>query len=286
VFAPQIDVNASLDDNSGDGREGGPVIVVAGGIDPAGAAGLLRDVATVRARGARPWAVGTAWTEQAEGVHRVEPREPAAVGAALAHALRTARPAAVKIGMAVGPATADALLRALDGYAGAVVVDPVLATSRGGSLWDGDVAGLWPLVRRATLVTPNALEGASLTDGEGVHSVMDAEAVGLKMIERGARAVLMKGGHIDEHATSVTDVLVNAGRVDHLSRARIQGPSPRGTGCALATAIAVELGRGHALLDATSVATRWLSAAIAARRVHLGELVLGEGSGSGSSPES
>ena len=79
------------------------LVLVAGGIDPSGGAGLLRDVATAAARGARAYAVGTAWTEQGDGVHRVEPRAPAAIRDALARAVATLRPAAVKIGMAVGP---------------------------------------------------------------------------------------------------------------------------------------------------------------------------------------
>jgi len=113
------------------GRDARVSIVVVGGLDPGGGAGLLRDVATATARGAQVTAVGTAWTQQGAGVHRVEPREPAAVGAALAHALGAVGPAAVKIGMAVGPATAAELVKALLGFAGAVVVDPLLSSTRG-----------------------------------------------------------------------------------------------------------------------------------------------------------
>ena len=68
--------------------------------------------------------------------------------------------------MAVGPPTAAALIEALADYAGPVVIDPVLATSRGGALWEGAPEQLMPLLRRATLVTPNATEAAALT---GVH---------------------------------------------------------------------------------------------------------------------
>ena len=54
-------------------------VVVAGGFDPGGGAGILRDVATATALGARVHAVGTAWTDQGEGVHRIEPRDPTAL---------------------------------------------------------------------------------------------------------------------------------------------------------------------------------------------------------------
>lgn len=238
-------------------------IVVVGGLDPGGGAGLLRDVATATALGARAYAIGTAWTQQDAGVHRVEPREPAAVGAALAEALGSMRPAAVKIGMAVGPATAAALVQALSGFSGVVVVDPVLATSRGGSLWSGLPAQLFPLLRRATLVTPNAAEAAAL-GGQPVETTEDAAAVARQLVAiEGLTAVLVKGGHLPEVAGSMVDVLTTAQGSARLPHPRLPGPSPRGTGCALATAIAVELGRGRSLDSAVATSIDWLTAAIA-----------------------
>jgi hydroxymethylpyrimidine/phosphomethylpyrimidine kinase len=238
-------------------------IVVVGGVDPGGGAGLLRDVATATSLGAHPHAVGTAWTDQGEGIHRVAPRAPEAVGAALAQALATLRPAAVKIGMAVGPATAAALIAALADFAGPVVVDPVLATSRGGALWSGAPAELLPLLRRATLVTPNAVEATALS-GRSVATVAEAEEAGRGLIEaQSLRAVLIKGGHLAHSDASVTDLLVTSAATTRSVHPRLLGPSPRGTGCALATAIAVELGRGRSLGQAVDHAIGWLAGAIA-----------------------
>jgi hydroxymethylpyrimidine/phosphomethylpyrimidine kinase len=239
-------------------------------LDPGGGAGILRDVATARALGAHAFAVGTAWTEQGPGVHRVEPRAPAAVREALARAV-AAGPAAVKIGMAVGPETAAAILDGLAGYAGPVVVDPVLATSRGGVLWDAEPRALMPLLRRATLVTPNGPEAAALT-GLPVATAAGAEAAGRALVAReGRAAVLVKGGHLDEGAADVVDWLVTPAGATPLAHPRLPGPSPRGTGCALATAIAVELGRGAALLQAGASATTWLTEAMASPRLVGGE---------------
>ena len=242
------------------------LVVVVGGIDPSGGAGLLRDVASAAARGARAHAVGTAWTEQGNGMHRVEPRDPGAVREALRWAIAGLRPAAVKIGMAVGPATAAALVDGLAGYDGPVVVDPVLATSRGGPLWAGPPAELLPLLRRATLVTPNAPEAAALA-GTPVSTIAEAEAAGRALVATaGLRAVLVKGGHVgDDGDPDVTDVLVTARGVDRFSRARVPGPSSRGTGCRLATAIAVGLGRGAALPAAVADAAAYLAAEILRR---------------------
>jgi len=251
------------------------VVVVVGGIDPSGGAGLLRDVATAVSCGARAHAIGTAWTEQGDTIHRVEPRPPAAVRDALARALATLRPAAVKVGMAVAPATAAALIEGLADYAGPVVVDPVLATSRGGGLWEGEAAELVPLLRRATLVTPNAAEAGELADAP-VATAGGGEAAGHFLIARHRlNAVLIKGGHIDEAEPIITDALVTLAGVRRFSRPRVAGPTPRGTGCALATAIAVELGRGCGLAEAVEGATTWLGGAIAAATAVGGERHLG-----------
>lgn len=251
------------------------VVLVAGGIDPSGGAGLLRDVATAAARGARAHAVGTAWTDQGEGVHRVEPRDPSAIRDAVARAVATLQPAAVKIGMAVGPATATALIDALGNYAGPVVIDPVLATSRGGSLWEGEAVNMIPLLRRATLVTPNADEAGELAEAP-VTTAGGGEAAARFLIARHRlAAVLVKGGHIDTAEPFVNDALVTPDGVRRWTRARVPGTTPRGTGCALATAIAVELARGLALADAVDAAGSWLSAAIAAAVDAGGERHLG-----------
>ena len=237
--------------------------MVVGGVDPGGGAGLLRDVATVAALGARAHAVETAWTEQGPGLHRVEPRAPDAVRDALAEALVTHRPGAVKIGMAVGPATAAALLEALGDYAGPVVVDPVLATSRGGALWAAEPRELLPLLRRATLVTPNSIEAEALA-GRALATADDAEAAGRWLIEaEQLRAVLVKGGHLGPAAGTVVDVLVTSSGAERFTRPRTPGPSPRGTGCALASAIAVKLGRGRTQSEAVAEASAWLAGHIA-----------------------
>jgi hydroxymethylpyrimidine/phosphomethylpyrimidine kinase len=238
-----------------------------GGVDPGGGAGLLRDLATAAALGARAHGVETAWTEQGPGVHQVAPRAPSAVRAALAEALAALRPAAVKIGMAVGQATAAAIVEALGDYAGPVIVDPVLATSHGGTLWAGAPRDILPLLRRATLVTPNAVEAGVLAERPLV-TADDAEATGRWLIEaERLGAVLVKGGHLgtelEQRAGTVVDVLVTASGVERFSRPRTPGPSPRGTGCALASAIAVNLGRGRDLSQAVREAGAWLAKLIA-----------------------
>jgi hydroxymethylpyrimidine/phosphomethylpyrimidine kinase len=186
------------------------LVVVAAGVDPGGGAGLLRDLLTVRALGARAEGIETAGTLQGPAVHQVDPRSPESVRRALAQAIATLRPGAVKIGMAVGPATAAALIEGLGDYAGPVVVDPVLQSSRGGPLWAGAARELLPLLRRATVATPNAGEAAALS-GLPVTTCAEAGRAGRRLVDGdGLRAVLVKGGHLAGSDGPVTDVLVSA----------------------------------------------------------------------------
>ena len=240
------------------------MVVTVGGVDPSAAAGLGRDLLTASDLGAGVRMVGTAWTEQsASGVESVEARNAEAVEQAMRSAIRMPAPGAVKIGMVPGPAVAQALVRGLEGYAGPVVVDPVLAASSGGALWQGPLDALWPVLRRATLVTPNALEAAALS-GRRIDSLDDARAAAAALRAAGIVGVLLKGGHLQATPDgTITDVLVSAEGERLFTRRRSAGPSPRGTGCALSTAIAVGLASGHPLAAAVDRATQWLAARIA-----------------------
>ncbi len=240
-------------------------IVLVGGLDPGTGAGVARDLLTATALSALGVVVGTAWTEQ--GPHAactIEPRVPERVGAALASALARAGASgsAVKIGMVASAATTQAIEAALSSYPGPVVYDPVLRTSGGYSLYDGERSGILALARRATLLTPNLDEASWLLD-RPVHSESEARAAARDLRALGVAAILVKGGHLEGDAT---DVLLSPAGESLFSSPRIAGPSPRGTGCALATAIAVGLARGQPLEGAVSTAKTWLTRQIANAR--------------------
>jgi hydroxymethylpyrimidine/phosphomethylpyrimidine kinase len=242
----------------GDGQRGAELLAI-GGFDPGGGAGLIRDYYTATALGARIFLVGTAWTDQSpRGVAAVEPRAAAAVRAAIITALDSGTDA-VKVGMVATPALAEEIAAALEGFAGPVVFDPVLAASSGGSLFAGPPAALDALVRRAWLVTPNLAEAAALAGSGAVRDLEGARAAAEAIRARGARAVLVKGGHLEG---SAADLLVTATGAQTFSAERVPGKSPRGTGCALATALAVELARGRPLPEAVAAAKAWLHARI------------------------
>lgn len=246
-------------------------ILAIGGLDPGGGAGLVRDFLTAEALGVRAFLVGTAFTLQTSaGVVAVEPRSPSALARDVTAAVSVARPIAVKIGMVATGALASAIADGLGGFTGPVVFDPVLAASSGGVLYAGELAGLSPLVRRASLVTPNLAEAAQLA-GLPVRDRRSARDAAHAILRIGAQAVLIKGGHLEGNAD---DFLLGAAGEHEFSAPRLPGASPRGTGCALATAIAIGLGRGEPLIDAIATAKRWLYGAIAQARVAGAERLL------------
>lgn len=236
-----------------------PTVIAIGGLDPSGGAGLVRDFASAADLDACAVLVGTAWTDQSasRGVRGFESRSVEAIRAALQSAIEGAAGGAtsVKVGMTATPAIIQVIVAGLEGFPGPVVFDPVLGASSGGSLFQGPPEQMLPLVRRATICTPNADEAAALT-GRAVATAQDAEAAGKALRQMGARAVLVKGGHLTGDAI---DLLIDEAGAHAFSATRIPEPKPRGTGCALATAIAVYLAGGIALAEAVAKAKAWLT---------------------------
>lgn len=235
------------------------VALTIAGSDPTGGAGLQMDLQVFARHGVHGMAVPTALTVQTtRGVHRTLPVFPNIVGEQLQMLLADIRPDAVKLGML---ASDDVLLRVantLDGHPDLPrVVDPVLRASDGSFLlerraWRSLVERL---IAGATLVTPNLSEAETLT-GE-----RDPERAARVLLEAGAHAVLVKGGHADGHAD---DLFVTPESVVRLHGERIEGGAPHGTGCALSAAITARLARGEALLDAVRGAKAFVARAIAA----------------------
>jgi hydroxymethylpyrimidine kinase/phosphomethylpyrimidine kinase len=236
-----------------------PVALTIAGSDPTGGAGLQMDLQVFARHGVHGMAVPTALTVQTtRGVHRTLPVFPNVVGESLSLLLADIRPHALKLGML---ATDDVLLRVavtLERHPDLPrVVDPVLRSSSGAYLLEqrawGNLAER--LIAGAALVTPNLPEAEALT-GE-----RDPERAGRALVELGARAALVKGGHAGGPAD---DCLATPDGVIWLRGERIAGPAVHGTGCALSAAITARLARGEALLDAARAAKAFVARAIAA----------------------
>ena len=223
-----------------------PCVLVIAGFDPSGEAGLLADAEAIRAAGARPLGVPTALTVQTtRAARRFEPVSPALV-TEMAHALLLEEDVrAVKIGMIADPKIAKAvreLLRPRKDLP--LVVDPVLQASSGLLLFKGnlkDARGSYLMLAHGAILTPNIPEAEVLLEGPA-----DAQ----KLLSKGPRAVLLKGGHAPGDPV---DVLAEGTQVDKFTAPRIQTKA-RGSGCRLASAIAAGLARGVPLREAITSA--------------------------------
>jgi hydroxymethylpyrimidine kinase/phosphomethylpyrimidine kinase len=200
-------------------------------------------------------AIGTAWTRQDHlSIQSIEPRQPEQLQAALEDALNH-KVTAVKIGMVATSEIALAIVAALAAFKGPVVYDPVMAASNGFPLYSGKPDAMWALAQRATLVTPNLAEAGAFLQ-KTLKSIEDAQKAAHLLKQAGLSAVLVKGGHLEGEAV---DCLVSDDGEQRFVLPRIIGPSPRGTGCALASAISVGLSQGKPLGEAIHFAKHWLT---------------------------
>lgn len=238
-----------------------PRVLVLAGLDPSGRAGLLADGEAVRGLGAEPVLCATAIAAQSgRRLVLAEPVSRAALEAQVEGALEDGELGAVKIGMLGRPELLEALAALLEGPLAAVpaVLDPVLETSRGGALYAGPPADFDRLLARVALVTPNLGEAARLSGIRVVDEASMLEAA-QALAARGARAVLLKGGHL---VGAPADLLWAEGRARWLRGERIAG-SRRGTGCRLASAIAAGLARGRGLEPSVEGAVAYVRAYLA-----------------------
>ncbi|MEE9280139.1 MAG: bifunctional hydroxymethylpyrimidine kinase/phosphomethylpyrimidine kinase [Myxococcota bacterium] len=230
------------------------------GSDPTGGAGLQLDLQVFALHGVHGMAVPTALTVQTTtGLARSLPVFPNVVGEQLTALLDDIRPDALKIGML---ATDDVLLRVagvLERFDIPRIVDPVMRASDGSFLLERRALQNLAerLVRGATLVTPNRDEAEVLT------GTADPEQAARALLEQGARAALIKGGHAEGPPD---DFLLTTphGEGSWIRGERVETGPVHGTGCALSSAIAARIARGESLADAVRGAKRWLEKAIAA----------------------
>jgi hydroxymethylpyrimidine/phosphomethylpyrimidine kinase len=141
------------------------------------------------------------------------------------------------------------------------VVDPVMVAKGGHPLLpDAAVSAVKALmIPRAALLTPNAPEAEALT-GFAVQDLDGQRRAGEALLAMGARAVLMKGGHVP--GATVTDLLMTAQGETALEAERIDTRHTHGTGCTLASACAAGLALGRPLEVAVAEACAYVGEAI------------------------
>src|SRR6202521_4103565 len=238
-----------------------PLLLTIAGFDPSCGAGIAADLKTFAAHGCYGVAAITSLTIQStEGVEAVHNTPSAEVREQLDVLVRDCDIAAVKIGMLGNRGNAAVVAEFLDAHKFAHVVhDPVMKSSSGTELLDA--AGIkfvaTELLKRASVITPNVPEAEILT-GLTIKDTGDMEAAARKLVEMGARAVIVKGGHMDK----AVDILFDGTDVMPLAGDKGKEEALHGTGCTFASAIAAHLSAGRSLFEAATLAKAYVTKAI------------------------
>jgi hydroxymethylpyrimidine/phosphomethylpyrimidine kinase len=233
------------------------------GSDSGGGAGLQADLKTFAAHGVYGLTAITAVTAQdTQRVASVLPLPPALVAEQIDLVVADFGPIATKIGMLATSAIVDAVAAAVERHRlRNVVLDTVMIAKGGASLLDDDAievmrARLLPL---ASVITPNIFEAERLT-GRKIAGVADMREAARTLAAGGARAAVVKGGHLDGPAV---DVFFDGETVVELSAERIATRHTHGTGCTFSSAIAARLALGDDLRAAVENAKAYVTRAIA-----------------------
>jgi hydroxymethylpyrimidine/phosphomethylpyrimidine kinase len=218
-------------------------VLIIASTDSSGGAGLVRDVQVLAEFGVDTRCVVTAVTAQTDSqVTAIHCLPPQLVRQQMEAALQAGGVAAIKIGMLGTQAIIEMVAQALPSRARVpIVLDPVLASSSGGSLLEerGIRVLREQLLPRVTLITPNLPEAAVLLDEAAAadESIMIDQA--RRLLRLGPQAVLIKGGHAAGEES--VDVLITASSPPLRMGAARVNTTLRGTGCALSSAIAASL---------------------------------------------
>jgi hydroxymethylpyrimidine/phosphomethylpyrimidine kinase len=238
-----------------------PVVLTIAGFDPSSGAGITADLKTFAAHNCYGVAAITALTVQnTQGASALRPIDASLLKQSVNSLLADERVRAIKIGMLGNRANAEVVREVLDlNPALPAVLDPVVRSASGLDLVDGE--GLTylreHLLGRVRLVTPNLDEAAALT-GLKVENMEGMKAAARKLIEMGARAVVVTGGHLEK----AIDVYYDGTELESFVGDRVKPDNTHGTGCTFSSAIAANLALGRQLRDAVVLAKAYVTEAI------------------------
>jgi hydroxymethylpyrimidine/phosphomethylpyrimidine kinase len=242
-----------------------PVALTIAGSDSGAGAGIQADLKTLAAFGVYGVTVITAITAQnTRGVRAVQEVDPAVVAAQLDAVVEDFSIAALKTGMLSSAAIIETVADGIQRHVGLgpLVVDPVMIAKSGDRLLREDAVEALrrKILPLAAVVTPNIPE-AEVLAGLAIHSRDDRLNAARAIMDLGARAVVIKGGHSDDDP--IVDLLVDKHGAREYRAARIVTTSTHGTGCTFSAALTAGLARGLDLQHAVAEARDYLSRALA-----------------------
>ena len=244
-----------------------PIVLTIAGSDSSGGAGIQADIKAISATGGYACSVITALTAQnTQGVSAVHATPQAMIQAQLDAIFGDLAVTSVKVGMLGDRETIRTVAAALRRYQPAhLVVDPVMVTTNGDMLLAEDAVHCLreELLPLADVITPNLPEAAALLGVAIPQQLSDVEALFAGFQQLDCKAVLIKGGFLQQEARS-PDWLLTAEQVRCFDTPRIMTPNTHGTGCTLSAALASYLGQGFSLEEAVGRAKSYIDQAILA----------------------
>lgn len=241
----------------------GRVLVIAGS-DPSGGAGIQADIKTITMLGQYAATALTAITVQnTQGVTAVEAISESVIAGQIDAVLRDIGADVIKTGMLHSESVIEAVLDSVNqfGFTGQWVVDPVMVATSGDRLLDETAIDMvrQQLIPAADVLTPNIPEAEVLT-GQAITCLEDMRGAGKALMQMGAGAVVMKGGHMQNN--TLVDLCMQSSGETIIENRRIDTKHTHGTGCTLASAIAAELSAGQSLDTAFRAAVGFVRQAI------------------------
>lgn len=251
-----------------------PTALTIAGSDSSAGAGLQADLKTFAAHGVYGISVVTAITAQdTSGIQAVYEVPSEIVASQIDAVANDIEIHATKIGMLATAAIVREVVRAIERRSlSNIVLDPVMIATSGELLLSREAIPIVrsDLLRLATVVTPNAAEAALLAEMP-VTTAAEARQAAERIIALGARAVIVKGGHLRE--AEAVDVLMDESGCHELRGPRVETGSTHGTGCTFAAAVAANLALGRPLRESAEQAKTYVTAALRHR------LAIGHGRG-------
>lgn len=241
-----------------------PRALTIAGSDSGGGAGIQADLKTFAALGVHGMTAITSITAQnTVGVMAIQDVEPEMVRAQIEAVVEDIGVDAAKTGMLHTSEIIEVVADEIRKYGFPVVVDSVMIAKSGAALLKPEAketlkSKLLPL---ATVVTPNAMEAASIS-GVEIRTIEDGKNAAIKIAALGPRAVVVKGGHILERKDKAIDILLHEGAFTLLEAERHETKDTHGTGCSFSSAVAAELAKGKDIPEAVSVAKEFVNRSI------------------------
>ena len=238
-------------------------ILIIAGSDSSGGAGIQADIKTVTSLGSYALTAITAITVQnTKGVKSVIPIHPNEIKKQIIFSANDIRPDAIKIGMLHSQSVIKNVIDSLQKLKiKKVVLDPVMVAKGGAKLVDNKAIDFLKkkLINQVYLVTPNIPEAEVLT-GVKIKNKDDMIIAGNKLINCGAKNVLIKGGHLKSNM--VEDIFLNKSDLKIFHSHRHKTKNTHGTGCTLSSAITTFISCGKTIKKACELGIKYVNSAI------------------------